>query len=130
MLKKKNQWILCFLCGDITSHTGSPQSLPEGEIKNDSQPLEIYTEAAVYLICGTVPRSAASKKTLSLPQRGVRIRLRAMGPMAINYGTDGVWHTVGVSRIRLQDKRSFVYNLVHYVSLGYSFVAFCSERDG
>lgn len=67
MLKKKNQWILCFLCGDITSHSGSPQSLSEGEIKSDSHPLEIYTEAAVYLICATVPGSAASKKTLSPP---------------------------------------------------------------
>lgn len=102
--KKKNQWILCFLCGDITSHTGSPQSLPEGEIKSDSQPLEIYTEAAVYLICATVPGSAASAISSI-----ARCQDKAESHGAEGYKLwHGVWHTVGVSRIRLQDKDSLV----------------------
>lgn len=72
-----------------------------------AQPLEIYTEAAVYLICATVPGSAANTKNAI--SSIARCQDKAESHGADGYKLwHGAWHTVGVSRNRLQDKSSLV----------------------
>lgn len=105
--KKKNQWILCFLCGDITSHTGSPQSLPEGEIKSDSQPPgDLYRGCSLSYLCHGPWQCSKHENAISSI---ARCQDKAESHGAEGYKLwHGVWHTVGVSRIRLQDKDSLV----------------------